>query len=202
MTADDDGPTAGDAPDNASGNAPGDATGGGAGDAPVNAIDGGEEVGAPTLFELFVSPFAVPGGSGATGTVTLTAPAPEGGLTVTLRSDNASVTVPLSVFIEAGQTRATFSITTFQVTVTTGVTITATLDGASDEATLTVTSLSTGAGVDALPNTGVGESPVESSMMWAWVAMLGTLFASLAGYGWSHRNRKLRPSNLPPAGPR
>lgn len=162
------------------------------GDATDDGVDNG--MGVPTLFDIFVSPRDVPGGSSATGTVTLNGPAPEGGATVTLFSDNSAVTVPLSVVVPGGQTSVIFAITTLEVTTATGVAITATLDGISVQATLTVTALTA---VGALPNTGAGESPAGISHVWAWAAMLGALLASLAGYGWGHRSWSVRSPETP-----
>jgi len=71
----------------------------------------------PTLSSLAVSPTDVVGGDPATGTVTLSSAAPAGGFVVDLSSDNtAAATVPPSVSVAAGATRATFPVTTKQVT--------------------------------------------------------------------------------------
>ena len=56
------------------------------------------------------------GGASTTGKVTLTGPAPSGGLVVTLSSSNTGVlTVPDSVTVAAGATTATFTISTLNV---------------------------------------------------------------------------------------
>jgi hypothetical protein len=90
----------------------------------------------PTLVKL--APVAVAGGKPAVGTVTLTEPAPVGGLTVQLSSNSGSVTVPTSVVIPAGKTAAVFTAQTSGVTKTTIGTITATVNGLSASGTLTV----------------------------------------------------------------
>jgi Beta-propeller repeat len=65
----------------------------------------------PDLRLLFLNPSTVLTGRTSTGTVTLTAPAPAGGLSVTLASANpAVVSVPPSVTIPAGTTSATFLV--------------------------------------------------------------------------------------------
>jgi hypothetical protein len=65
------------------------------------------------LSALSVSPTDVVGGDPATGTVTLSAAAPAGGVVVALSSDNtAAATVPASVTVPAGATSATFPVTT------------------------------------------------------------------------------------------
>jgi len=97
-----------------------------------------------TLLSVSVSPSTVKWSSTApiTGTVTLTGPAPAGGLVVALASSStATITVPVSVTIPAGKTSATFAVKRGKVsnTATQVVTITATLAGTSKSATLTLT---------------------------------------------------------------
>jgi hypothetical protein len=70
-----------------------------------------------SLSSLTVSPTDVVGPDPATGTVTLGSAAPSGGFTVDLTSDNtAAATVPPSITVPAGSTRATFTVTTKEVT--------------------------------------------------------------------------------------
>jgi hypothetical protein len=70
-----------------------------------------------SLSSLTVSPTDVVGPDPATGTVTLSSAAPSGGFEVTLSSDNtAAATVPPSVTVPAGSTRATFTVSTKEVT--------------------------------------------------------------------------------------
>jgi hypothetical protein len=70
-----------------------------------------------SLSSLTVSPTDVVGPDPATGTVTLSAAAPSGGFEVTLSSDNtAAATVPPSVTVPAGSTRASFTVSTKKVT--------------------------------------------------------------------------------------
>ena len=87
---------------------------------------------------LAVSPAAVTGGSSATGTVTLSGPAPAGGTQVALSSNNAAAMVPASVTVAAGQASATFTVTTLPVASSTSATISASASGATRTATLTV----------------------------------------------------------------
>ncbi len=94
------------------------------------------EVGGPTLSSLTLNPTTVTGGvplliipefgrPSALGTVTLTGPAPAGGLAIGLSSSNiALATVPASVTVAAGQTTAKFPIRTSPVACSTSVTIT------------------------------------------------------------------------------
>jgi hypothetical protein len=90
------------------------------------------------LTSLSVTPTTVVGGTRATGTVTLTKPAPSGGAMVTLSSSNAAVaTVPASVTVPAGSISSTFTVNTFAVASNTSATITATL-GVGRTATLSI----------------------------------------------------------------
>jgi len=96
-------------------------------------------IGPVSLSSVSVNPGAVQGGQPATGTVSLTGPAPAGGVTVTLSSSNTAVaTVPASVTVAAGATGATFTIATSSVTASTSVTITASSAGVTRTAALTV----------------------------------------------------------------
>lgn len=95
---------------------------------------------APALSALAVSPVSVRGGTASTGTVTLTGPAPTGGMAVTLASSNTNAaTAPASVTVAAGAKTATFTIATKPVKVTTLVTISASHGGVSKSTNLTVT---------------------------------------------------------------
>ncbi|GIV10881.1 MAG: hypothetical protein KatS3mg020_0372 [Fimbriimonadales bacterium] len=92
-----------------------------------------------SLQSLTVSPTSVWGGNSATGTVTLSGPAPAGGVTVQLRSSSSRASVPSTITIPAGATSANFTIrTTSRFFSITNVTITATYNGVSRTATLTV----------------------------------------------------------------
>ncbi len=93
-----------------------------------------------TLQSLTISPTSVWGGSTATGTVTLSGPAPAGGVVVSLRSSNSTrASVPSSITIPAGATSANFTIrTTSRFFSITTVTITATYNGVSRSAQLTI----------------------------------------------------------------
>jgi hypothetical protein len=94
---------------------------------------------AVALSSLGVNPGLVQGGQPATGTVSLTAPAPAGGATVTLSSSNTAVaTVPASVTVAAGATSAGFTIATSSVTASVSVTVTASSGGVTRSAALTV----------------------------------------------------------------
>jgi hypothetical protein len=91
------------------------------------------------LSSLTLSPTQVKGGSSSTGTVTLTGPAPTGGVTITLSSSTASVaTAPPSVTVGGGSKTGGFRVTTARVSERTTVTIAASYAGATKSAQLTV----------------------------------------------------------------
>jgi hypothetical protein len=79
-----------------------------------------------SLSSLVLNLTNLTGGMTATGTVFLNHAAPAGGAVVNLTSSNAAATVPASVLVPAGQTLATFTVQTSEVTAFTNVTLTAT----------------------------------------------------------------------------
>ncbi len=86
-----------------------------------------------------INPSSVIGGASVTGTVTLIGPAPSGGATVSLISDSPSIAaVPSTVVVAAGATTATFGISSYTVTTSAVVTISASFVNSSVNATLTV----------------------------------------------------------------
>jgi adenosine/AMP kinase len=94
----------------------------------------------PTPSSVTLAPSTVTGGNPSTGTVLLSGPAPAGGSVVALASSlTSSATVPASVSIPAGVTSGTFTVTTLAQTATRTVTISASLNGLSASAVLTVT---------------------------------------------------------------
>jgi len=96
----------------------------------------------PTLISVTVSPTTVKGSAttAVTGTVSLSGPAPTGGLVITLSSSNTgAATVPATVTIAAGKATGTFKVTHKKVTVQTSVTLSATLAGTTKTTALTVT---------------------------------------------------------------
>ena len=94
---------------------------------------------APTLTSLTLSPTSVVGGlQSSRGTVTLSAPAPAGGVQVTLSSSNGAASVPGSVFIPAGASSASFTVNTSPVLTSTSATFSARYNGVTRTATLGV----------------------------------------------------------------
>lgn len=90
-----------------------------------------------SAFQL--NPISLTGGNNSTGTVVLNNPAPNGGAVVSLSSANTSVvTVPSSVTVAAGATKANFTVRSSSVSSTTAVNLSATYRGVVAPAILTV----------------------------------------------------------------
>jgi len=97
---------------------------------------------AVSITGLSISPSSITGGNSATGRLTLSGPAPSGGAAVSLQSTNAAARVPAAVTVSAGQTTATFSITTAVVSSNQSSTISASYGGRTLTAVLGVNPLS------------------------------------------------------------
>jgi hypothetical protein len=97
---------------------------------------------AGALVSLALNPTTVTAPASSTGTVTLSGPAPAGGLAVTLTSsDTRKARVPATVTVAAGQSTGTFTVTTLTGQLGGGqnpVTITATLAGTGRTAVLNI----------------------------------------------------------------
>jgi hypothetical protein len=93
----------------------------------------------PTVSSLTLDPTSVIGGvQSSTGTVTLSGPAPAGGAQVALSSDNGAASVHSSVTVPAGATTATFTVGTSTVLFTTSAHISASYNGTTRTASLTI----------------------------------------------------------------
>lgn len=107
---------------------------------------------------LTLNPTEVASGVTSTGTVTLSTPAPTGGVTVNLSSSDTTVaTVPATMTIAAGSSTGTFTVTSVVVASKSTATITATrtgLAGDSGSAVLTVDPVTLGLSVT--PTTAIG----------------------------------------------
>jgi hypothetical protein len=92
------------------------------------------------LATLTLNPTSLKGGGTVTGTVTLTAPAPTNGAVVKLTSSkSALVPVPASVLIAGGTTAKIFTVKTAATRRNTSVKISATYNGVTKTATVTLT---------------------------------------------------------------
>ena len=91
-----------------------------------------------TLSTLSLNPAKIRGGSSSQGTVTLSGPAPSGGIVVSLSDNSSYASEPASVTVPAGSTSATFTITTLWAYNSRTVTISARYGGVTKTATLWV----------------------------------------------------------------
>jgi hypothetical protein len=94
---------------------------------------------AAALSSLSIDPQVVQGGSSTMGTIVLSGPAPDGGASLAIASNNTAASAPVTIVVPAGKTAQTFSISTKTVTANTAVTLTATLGNVSKSAPLYVT---------------------------------------------------------------
>jgi len=91
-----------------------------------------------SLSAVTLNPTTVRNGTSSQGTVTLTGPAPAGGITVTLASNRKAATVPPSVTVKAGASSAVFPVNTKAVTLKKIVTISASYQAVTKSAKLTL----------------------------------------------------------------
>ena len=123
----------------------------------------------------------VPGGTPATGTVTLNGAAPSGGAVVTLSSANTSlVTVPASVTVAAGQTSATFTANTAPVTQTTAVGVSASSGGTTVTTNVFLVVSSAVSSVTLNPSSLVGPSSSTATVTLRSAAPTGNAVVALA----------------------
>ena len=92
----------------------------------------------PAMSSLQCSPAMVVSGGTSTCTVSLSGPAPSGGLTVALSHNSAALTVPSSVTVAAGSSSAVFNAAAASVTADQSATITASLNGKSVTSTVNI----------------------------------------------------------------
>jgi hypothetical protein len=92
----------------------------------------------PSVLAMTVQPVSTIGGGSLRGTVGLETPAPPGGATVFLSSDNPVARVPPSVNIAAGNSATTFTVSTTAVSEFNSASITATAGSTSKTAFISV----------------------------------------------------------------
>jgi hypothetical protein len=97
----------------------------------VVALNGTGDAAAGVLNGLFCDSSTITGAGTDNCTVSLTAPAPAGGLAVSLSSSNSALTVPSGVTVAAGNTNAFFTATATAVTSNATANVTASAGGAS-----------------------------------------------------------------------
>jgi hypothetical protein len=93
----------------------------------------------PTLMSVSMTPARLTGGNSSVGTVSLSGPAPSGGLAISLSSSDSSVAaVSSSMTVPAGATSATFTATTAAVATSSSVSIFATNSGVTQSALIVI----------------------------------------------------------------
>ncbi len=92
----------------------------------------------PFAQSLAISPSPALGGNEASGYLTLSGPAPQGGATVSLSCNNSAAVVPAFVVVPAGATTMTFGINTSLVSTETVMTIIASYNGGAAVGLLTL----------------------------------------------------------------
>jgi hypothetical protein len=106
---------------------------------------------AAALQSVFLSTGVSIAGVPVQGTITLTSPAPSGGLTVALASSSPLATVPATVVIPSGDTFQTFPIDIGASLTTSATTITATYAGVARTAALTIGQFALSIGPTSVP---------------------------------------------------
>jgi hypothetical protein len=91
------------------------------------------------LKSLSITPSTIGGGAQPGAVVMLTGQAPPGGATVTLSSNSPAVTPPPSVFVNPGNFSTSFALPTNNVNANTTATVTASWNGVSTQAQVTLT---------------------------------------------------------------
>lgn len=94
---------------------------------------------ASALTSLSLNPSSVKGGQSTTATVTISFPAPAGGISVALADNSSAITTPSTVAVPQGATSAQVTVQTGNVSTTYTRSITATYKGVSKTANLTLT---------------------------------------------------------------
>jgi hypothetical protein len=100
---------------------------------------------------LLLSTSVSSGGLPVQATITLTAPAPAGGLSVSLASNSTLAKVPAAVTVPRGTLSQTFEIDTLDSPVAATATITASYSGVARTATFTIAQLAVSVGLGSVP---------------------------------------------------
>ena len=138
----------------------------------------------PALTNLSLSPTSLQGGASATGTVTLAAPAVQGGAVIALLSDKASASVPATVTVPSGSTSQTFTVTTTAITIDATATISATLGPVTRTATIAIQAPPPAlASVFVSPTTVQAGSPAAGQVTLTSPALSGGVIVSLSSNG-------------------
>ena len=111
----------------------------------------------PGLQSVSISPSTISGGADATATVMLNGEAPAGGAVVSLSSNSPAIRPPATVTIPAGGFSTWFAVPTSAVAAATPATLTATWNGVSTQAQVTVVPSPPPAAIALSPTSTVGQ---------------------------------------------
>ena len=114
------------------------------------------------VFSVDATPIVSVQGNPSIGTVILNDVAPSGGAVVSLSTDSGAASVPATVTVPAGQTAASFNVSTFGVAQPTPVTITASVGGVSRSTRVTVSSFAFSTTTPALASLSVSPATVTA----------------------------------------
>lgn len=120
-------------------------------------------VAAPTPATVTVTPSSIIGGSNGNVNVTLSGPAPTGGIVVALGRSNPIANVPAAMYIPASQTTGTVLFSTGGVTVDTPVTVSASLNNVVKTAAVTILRAKLVA-VNTVGSSMVGGAPIQGTV--------------------------------------
>lgn len=134
----------------------------------------------PAVSNLSFDPSVLPGGEPPGTIVYLNGNAPPSGATVSLSTNSAAVQVPGSVTIAAGGQSAYINLTTSQVTANTTATVTATYNGSSFSAQLTLTPQQPPASISLSPISTTGTAGATGWVTLQSPAISGGAFITLA----------------------
>jgi hypothetical protein len=132
-----------------------------------------------SLASLTMTPATVAGCRSATGTVTLSGPAPAGGVLVRLSDTHSAASVPASVTVPAGASSQRFPITTTPVSSSTTGNMSATYGGITKSASLTVRPIRVQS-LSLTPNPVVGPNTVTGTVTLECPAAPGNIVVTLA----------------------
>lgn len=139
----------------------------------------------PALADLTLNPATIESGTPGSGTVTISGPAPEGGVEISLiSSDETLAAIPPTVTVPAGSDKETFEIQTVSVTQDTEITITASdINGPPLRQTLTLLAQPTLSSFTIEPARVTGGDVAQGEVVLTRPALEGGLLVDLSSNG-------------------
>lgn len=103
-----------------------------------NPVSGSFTIKVPVISSFVFSPSSIYGGVTASATITLSGPAGSSGVSISLSGGDSSITLPSTASVTSGSKSVTFNVPTSIVTAMDAETVTAQLNGANTNASLTL----------------------------------------------------------------